>query len=94
MPRRPEQVGRHRPPNLSCARDHSEDGQRCSSARKAEPSGRGWRGRRRRPSAASYGVAVDDRLIAPGWRSALTLFAVIYARTRLGGAMPTRRPNR
>jgi hypothetical protein len=27
---------------------------------------RGWRGRR--PSAASYGVAVDDRLIAPGWR--------------------------
>jgi hypothetical protein len=26
--------------------------------------------------------------------AALTLFAVVYARTRLGGAMPTRRPNR
>jgi len=26
-----------------------------------------WRGRRRRPSAASHGVAVDDRRIAPGW---------------------------
>jgi len=27
-PRRPELVGRHRPPNLSRARDHSEYGQR------------------------------------------------------------------
>jgi hypothetical protein len=28
-PRRPEQVGRHRSPNLARARDHSEYGQRC-----------------------------------------------------------------